>query len=213
MLRGYLDAVTSSGHIEGWAYDTQSPFSALQVAIVAEDGRELGRCLACGYREDLLQAGYAAGWCAFRTRLTESPTGIRSFGLLALDNGASSNLIAYQSVPYVVREETPIQTVSELFASDPTQIGSLEQLRGCNELFSAFIKLKGVDAFVRAAYVYLLARTADPSGLAAYRRLLRSKKVTPYGLLLTIANSDEYRSRIWRQHCAPMMRAFPFRVD
>jgi hypothetical protein len=211
MLKGYLDAVTSSGHIAGWAYDSESPLSALNVSIVANDGRELGQGLACRFREDLLNAGHAAGWCAFRIKLTHSTTGIRSFGLVVINREAHPSLVLHQAVPYVVSEEAPIRTVKDLVAADPTQIGSLDQLRGCDEIFNRFVKTQGIDAFVRTAYLYLLHRPADASGHAAYRKHLRSRKVGPYGLLLAIADSDEYRSRS-RQHFAPTNPAFPFQV-
>jgi hypothetical protein len=211
MLRGYLDAVTSSGHVEGWAYDSESPMSPVNVSIVADDGRDLGQGIACSYREDLVDAGHAGGWCAFRIRLSESTTGIRSFGLVAIDRAGHPSLVLHQPIPYVVREEAPIRTIPDLIAADPTRIGSLDQLRGCDGLFKTFVKTQGIDAFVRAAYLYLLHRPADSSGKAAYRKHLRTRKVTPYGLLLVIADSDEYRSR-FRQHCAPTMPAFPFRI-
>jgi Domain of unknown function (DUF4214) len=212
MLKGYLDAVTSSGHIEGWAYDSESPSSPLTVSIIADDGRELGQGIAGNFREDLLNAGHAAGWCAFRIKLTRSTTGIRSFGLVSIDRSAQPSLVLHQAVPYVVSEEAPIRTVADLVAADPTQIGSLDQLRGCDDLFNRFVKAQGIDAFVRAAYLYLLHRPADASGHMAYKKHLRSKKVTPYGLLLAIADSDEYRSRS-RQHFAPTNSGFPFRVS
>jgi len=211
MLKGYLDAVTSSGHIEGWAYDSESPLSPLNVSIIAHDGRELGQGMACSFREDLLNAGHVAGWCAFRIKLTHSTTGILSFGLVVINQQAQPSLVLHQAVPYVVREEAPIRTIADLVTADPTQIGSLDQLRGFDSLFNAFIKAQGIDAFVRAAYLYLLHRPADASGHAAYKKYLRSKKVSPYGLLRAIADSGEYRSRP-RQHFAPTNPAFPFRV-
>ena len=211
MLTGYLDAVTSSGHIAGWAYDTDRPFPCLRVAILTDDGREIGRGLACGFRVDLMMAGMAGGWCAFKVKLGESPTGIRSFGLMALDREANASLIARQSVPYVVQEETPIRSIPDLIADDPTQMTSLDQLSGCDDIFKQYIKDYGIDTFVRTAYLYVLARPADPAGLATFRKLLKAGNVTPYGLLVAMSNSDEYRSKA-PQHCAPTMPAFPFRI-
>lgn len=210
MLRGYLDVVTSSGHIEGWAYDSEDPLAAVRVRIIADDDHELGVGTAHGYREDLAAAGHAAGWCAFRIRLKES-TGVRTFGLVVVDHEGGEVILHRQAVPYAVREETPIGSLSELLASDPTLIDSLEQLRGCNPLFERFIKTKGPAAFVGAVYVYLLGRPADGTGLNAYQTHLRSKRVSPYELLRTIADSDEYRS-CPRHHWAPTAPAFPFRL-
>ncbi len=211
MLRGYLDAITSSGHIEGWAYDTEAPFAGLHVSVLADDGRCLGQGIAGGFREDLMAAGIAGGWCAFRIRLSSSTTGVRAFDLMRLAGKSGAELIARQSVPYVVREEEPIQTVSELIDADPTRITSLHQLSGCDFLFKQFVKANGSEAFVRTAYMYLLARSADPPGLLAYKRYMESKGVTPYGVLLAISDSEEYRSKE-RRHLAPTASAFPFLV-
>jgi hypothetical protein len=211
MLRGFLDVVTSSGHIEGWAYDSEDALGAMRVRIIADDGRELGSGSAHAYREDLAGAGHAAGWCAFRVRLAES-TGVRTFGLVAVDRAGREIILYRQAVPYAVREETPIRSLPELLVSDPTLIESLGQLRGCNPLFEQFIEAKGAAAFVAAVYVYLLSRPADGSGLTAYQAHLRSSRVSPYDLLVRIADSDEYRSRP-RYHWAPTAPAFPFRLN
>jgi len=211
MLKGYLDVVTSSGHIEGWAYDSADVFGAVRVRITADDSRELGVGRAHRYREDLAGAGHAGGWCAFRIRLAAS-TGVRSFGLVAADREGREVVLQRRPVPYAVREDAPIRSLAELFGSDPTLITSLEQLRGCNSLFERFIEVKGSASFVRAVYVYLLGRPADTSGLRGYETYLRSKRVNPFELLLTIADSDEYRSRP-RYHWAPTAAAFPFRLS
>lgn len=210
MLKGYLDVVTSSGHIEGWAYDSEDVFGAVRVRITADEGREIGVGSAHRYREDLAEAGYAGGWCAFRIRLAES-TGVRTFGLIATDRKGREVLLQRRPVPYAVGEDSPICSLSGLFESDPTIISSLQQLRGCNPLFEQFIEANGSESFVRAVYVYLLGRPADTAGLKAYETHLRSKRVNPFELLLTIADSDEYRSRP-RYHWAPTEPAFPFRL-
>jgi hypothetical protein len=206
-----LDVVTSSGHIEGWAYDSDDALGAVRVRIIADDGRELGVGSANSYRDDLAGAGHAAGWCAFRIRLVES-TGVRAFGLVATDREGHEVVLQRRAVPYAVLEDTPIRSVAELLKSDPTLITSLEQLRGCNPFFEQFIKARGPAAFVRAVYVYLLGRPADAHGLEAYQTHLRSQRVSPFELLMTIADSDEYRS--WpRYHWAPTASAFPFRLN
>jgi hypothetical protein len=212
MLRGYLDAVTSSGHIEGWAYDTETPFAGLRIAIVDHNNQLLGRGFARGFREDLLAADIAGGWCAFRIKLTGATTGVPIFGLGSIDADGRTELILRQSVPYVVREEEPIRAVQSLLESDPTRINSLRQLVGCEELFNDFIRVNGPDAFIRRAYLYLLERPADASGLAAYMKHLKAKKVGPYALLVALADSEEYRSRE-RQHPAPASPAFPFHLE
>ena len=211
MLKGYLDVVTSSGHIEGWAYDSDDALGAVRVRIIADNDRELGVGSAHRYRDDLAGAGHAAGWCAFRIRLTES-IGVRTFGLVVMDREGREVVLQRMAVPYAVLEETPIRSLAELLKDDPTLITSLEQLRGCNPFFEKFVKARGPAAFVRAVYVYLLGRPADACGLDAYQTHLRSTRVSPFELLLMIADSDEYRSQP-RYHWAPTASAFPFRLN
>jgi len=112
---------------------------------------------------------------------------------------------------YVSAGERPIATIDELIADDPTCIASLSHLRGCNGLFVEFIRRHGHADFVRAAYLYLLNRPADAKGLNEYVRYLRETRMPPWQFLLMLSDSDEYRSRA-RQHCAPTMAAFPFRI-
>jgi hypothetical protein len=70
--------------------------------------------------------------------------------------------------------------------------------------------VRGVEAFVRAAYAYVLGRPADASGLASYGELLRKSTLTPLQLLTTLTDCDEFRSRP-RLLAAPITTAFPFR--
>ena len=210
-LKGYLDVVTSSGHIEGWAYDCEDVFGAVRVRITADDGSEIGVGSAHRFREDLAEAGHAGGWCAFRIRLVVS-TGVRTFGLVVTDPKGHEIVLQRRAVPYAVREDSPICSLSGLLESDPTVITSLEQLRGCNLSFEQFIEAKGSESFVRAVYVYLLGRPADAAGLNAYETHLRARRVSPFELLLTVADSEEYRSRP-RFHWAPTAPAFPFRLN
>ncbi|MGO9990994.1 MAG: DUF4214 domain-containing protein [Steroidobacteraceae bacterium] len=204
--------MTSSGCVDGWAYDTEVPFRPLIVSIVADKNREIAWGVAHGYREDLVDAGCSTGWCAFRLRLDQWPANVPWRALTVVDRATGRSILELDSLPYVVAKEMHIQTIPDLVAADPTMIQSLQQLRGCGGLFSAFIVAHGIDAFVRTAYIYLLSRSADASGLKSYRNHLRAKNVTPYELLLAIADSDEYRSRP-RQHVAPIVGAFPFRVE
>jgi hypothetical protein len=212
MLRGRLDSVTSTGYVVGWAYDTEKPFWPLEVAVMADDAREVAWGLAHGYRDDLVEGGCATGWCEFRLKLDPWPVVAPWRALSVVERATGRAIVRKEMLPFVMSEEKFIDTIDALLATDPTMIQSLQQLRGCEELFQTYIAAHGVDAFVRSAYVYLLSRPADDSGLAAYRNHLRAKKVTAYKLLLAIADSDEYRLRP-RQHCAPTVGAFPFRVD
>ncbi len=209
MLRGHLDAVSSAGYVEGWAYDTEAPCRPLTVTIVDDGNREIAWGVAHAHREDLVDAGCGTGWCAFRLRLVEWPVSRPWRALVLADRATQVAIFRRELLPYVARPEKFIETIPELIAADPTLITSLQQLSGCEGLFGRFIKTHGIDAFVRAAYLYLLGRPADLSGLRSYGKHLRAKNVTPHGLLLAIANSDEYRARP-RQHCAPNVAAFPF---
>jgi hypothetical protein len=65
MIRGHLDAVTSGGFAEGWAFDSDSPQVVVTVALRAADGTELGRGLANLHRADMADLGFRFGWCAF----------------------------------------------------------------------------------------------------------------------------------------------------
>jgi len=212
MLKCHLDAVTSSGYVEGWAYDTATPSNPITVSIMADEEREVAWGLAHGHRNDLMEADCSTGWCAFSLKLDPWPPVIPWRALKVVDRTSGRAILTTEFLPYIVKKDMAIETVSQLVASDPTMIQSLQQLRGCAAIFAAFIRANGMDGFVRAAYIYLLGRPADASGLKSYRNHLRAKNVTPFELLLAIADSDEYRS-CPRQHCAPTMAAFPFRIE
>jgi hypothetical protein len=211
MLRGHLDAIVSTGFLRGWAFDTAAPCAPLTVSILADEAREIAWGIAHGYREDLVRAGCATGWCAFELRLDEWPVR-RPWSALSLIRRSDRSVITQtRALRLVETADKHVDTLEELIAEDPTHIKSLAQLRGCKKLFDDFIASRGTEAFVRAAYVYLLARPADASGLKSYATHLKAKKVTPYELLLTIADSEEYRARP-RRHSAPSVAAFPFRI-
>jgi Domain of unknown function (DUF4214) len=211
MLRGFLDAVTSSGHVEGWAYDTASPLRPLTVGILNDRGVELGWCTASRYRDDLATANCAAGWCAFRIRLGQPFRCVAGEGMTLIERHSGKHIIRRCPMSYISLNEAPIDNIADLMASDPTCISSLAQLRGCNELFGTIIKTRGIVEFVRTAYLYVLSRSADPSGLKAYAKHYESNSMLPHELLIILADSDEYRSKA-RRHCIPTNPAFPFRL-
>jgi hypothetical protein len=63
-LRGYIDEISESGLIRGWAWDEMNP--ELPVLLQIRLGnRHIGSVLACDYRQDLHQAGFGQGNCAF----------------------------------------------------------------------------------------------------------------------------------------------------
>jgi uncharacterized protein YceK len=90
--------------------------------------------------------------------------------------------------------EPGVSVLEEVIASDPTLVRSIAQLSGCNTVFADFVAAQGVQAFVRAAYVYILGRPADASGLATYSALLQDGLLPPYELLKALHESEEFRS-------------------
>jgi hypothetical protein len=110
-----------------------------------------------------------------------------------------------ETAPYHVND------VSELESNDPTVINSLDQIETFEDIFNNFIRSKGVDAFVRAAYVYVLGRSIDDEGIVLYSRLIRQTRLSPYAMLRTLADSAEFRERP-RSLVAPTQPGFPFRI-
>lgn len=193
MLHGCLDAITSSGYVEGWAYDTDTPLQPLTVSIVA-DGVERAQGLANRYRADLADAGCGTGWCAFRLRLSGSVTRLRRIGVSLREATSQVEIDSVPGLTLAEDHEPGLTALDQVFRADPTLILSIDQLRGCGALFADFIAARGVEAFVRAAYVYVLGRPADESGLAAYSALLREGALAPYDLLRILHDSDEFRA-------------------
>ena len=210
MLRGYIDGIASSGYIDGWAFDSDRPLDPLVIGILDEHEQEVAWGLAHLYREDLSAAGCAAGWCAFRVRTGASVSRLRRQALTLVDRVAKGAIVRRFPVPYAEDWDGTLTTIAEVVASDPTTITSIVQLRGCEEIFVRFMYTHGVDAFIRAAYVYALGRPADASGLGSYGQKIRKNLLTPFQLLENMTASDEFRSRP-RLLAAPNTSGFPFR--
>jgi len=209
MVRGWLDELTSAGHVTGWAVDTAALDRALPIAILDAAGQEIAWGLAHRYRADLADAGIGTGWCGFRVRLSVPTRGLRRRALSLADRATGTRLHHADPPRYTEEVDTPIAAVDDLVGADPTLIGDITQLRGCEPLFSAYIKARGVNAFIRAAYVYALGRPADEAGLARYGGLIRQATLLGYDLLAILADSDEFRARP-RALAAPNMPSFPF---
>jgi hypothetical protein len=211
-LRGGLDGVCHGGYVEGWAYDVRRQLHPLPVIVIDDRRREVARGLAGGYRKDLAYEGHAAGWCGLRLRLHDDPAKLawKRMSLVFAKN--REQIFRSESIPYLVTDPGRVEGIAGLVAQDPTVIQSLDQLRACDEVFNEYIRARGLQAFVRAAYRYLLSRPADANGLSSSMKHLHDGALSPFGLIQTIADSEEYRSRP-RQHCAPIMPAFPFRVE
>jgi hypothetical protein len=210
MLRGHLDSLISSGMFEGWAYDTAAPADALIVSITDEGGAEVASGFAHRYRDDLVAANCGIGWCAFQLRTKESVSRLRKMPLRLVEKKSARVIYSVDSIKYVEGADERLTSLEEVGRFDPTVIQSVEQLSGCGSIFDVCIKARGVDAFVRAAYVYVLSRPADAEGLALYGKLIRQALLSPYVMLRTLAESSEFRSRP-RSLVAPNMVGFPFR--
>jgi hypothetical protein len=208
--KGYLDAVTSSGYVEGWAYDSATPLDPLTVAVLNPEQIEIAWGIANQYREDLAVSGCGTGWCAFRLRIEDSVNRLEPPALTLVDRGSGTAIATRHPVPLREDDDQPIRQIANLFASDPTTLQSVDQLQGCKHIFAHFVDRQGVEDFVRAAYGYLHARSADAVGLSHYATLVRESAVAPYDLLVRMADSDEFRSRA-RLLAAPHSMAFPFR--
>lgn len=195
MFRGHLDSLTQGGIAEGWAFDDARPDLALIVSLHREDGAELGRGFAWAFRRDLAEAGLRHGWCAFRLRLSEGAEALRGTRLILRDAASGAQIHASDSwrVPDV--QDAPCTTLSQIAAQDPTVLRGLHQLSGCGALFAAFIARHGTAEFVRAAHGYLLDRAPDHATLESHETLLRMGAVTPFGLLMLLAETEDFRAQ------------------
>ena len=210
MLKGYVDGIASSGYVEGWAFNSDTPLEPLTIAIVDDKDRELAWGLAHHYREDLCAAGLAAGWCGFRVKSAYPVSRLMKRALTLIDRSSGAKILRRYPVPHARERDVVLSSVADIVASDPTMMPSIFQLKGCDDILGRFMKERGAGALVRAAYAYVLGRPVDPSGLVSYSKLLEKKSLTPFQLLATLCASDEFRSRP-RLLAAPNTARFPFR--
>jgi hypothetical protein len=194
MLRGHIDVLLSAGYIHGWAFDSDRPEKPLNVLITDKAGSIVASGLAHHYREDLVEAGCGVGWCEFRLRVS-SVSSLRRQALTLVEAQSRLEIARADKIAYQESGEIDVRSVEKLILTDPTMTYHVDQLKGCDGLFRNFIRERGVEAFVRAAYVYMLARQADPSGLKRYGRMIRTGALSPFALLGILADSEEFRSR------------------
>ena len=195
MIKGNIDNLTSSGFIEGWAFDDAVSSRPLAVRVLVSDGHEVACGLAHHFRQDLADVGYGFGWCAFKLRLNGSVDSVRNEPLSLCTSPDGAPFVTCANLPIVETPELLCETVDQVLEQDPTRLVSIGQLRSAERQMANFITRQGVAEFVRCAYVYVLSRQADDDGLLSYSRLLRSGAITPFGLINTLAESGEYRSR------------------
>jgi hypothetical protein len=210
-LHGHFDSVTSSGFALGWALDADLPLRPLAISILS-DGDEVAAALANCYREDLAEAGHGAGWCAFRARLALPPNEAQQRTLVLVESVSRTVIHIPTPLKYEEDSAPAITSLSDLLASDPTLLGPLDRLQGCRPVFETYIDRRGIESFVRAAYVYMLGRPADTEGIVTYARLLRQAMLEPVDVLLALSESNEFRGRA-HMLSAPNTPAFPFNPD
>ena len=211
VLRGHLDAITTTGYVEGWAYDENSVGRPLHLEVLHND-EPIASGLAHLYRSDLVDAGCGTGWCAFRFRFEGSIARLRTGPYLLHEMRSRTRFCETYDLRVLEDGGDEIPSVDALLDDDPTVAVSVEQLRGCSEIFNRYIQAQGVDAFVRRMYSYILNRPADAGGAVLYATHIRRATLTAFQGAQAIADSDEYRSRR-PSLAAPTSPGFPFNVD
>ncbi len=210
MLRGHIDALTSSGYIEGWAFDDEAPLQPLVVCVMAGSA-EVALGIASRYRWDLAEdGGFGTGWCAFRLRVSGPAEALRDQPLALLE--ASAQIEIQPPVAATLAEDSDMN-LSELDAivlADPTLVHRIEQLSGCGRVFADFIAAAGLEAFVRAGYVYVLGRPADHAGMSAYVTRLGNQSIAPWDFIKELYDSAEFNAAP-RLLAAPSEPGFAFR--
>ena len=208
MLRGHIDSLTTSGLVEGWAYDEARPFSPLGVAVLTATGDMIAGGHADLFRDDLALAGNAYGWCAFRLAVSLAPETASGRPLRLVE--ATTRAVIFEGAA-ALQDVGPheIHDLDALKAADPTALASVEQLESLAPVLDAYFEARGVDAFIGAAYLYVFGRPVDPSGLASFGRLLRTRRLTPYAMLLALAEGPEFHEKA-RTLTPPNRPGFPF---
>jgi hypothetical protein len=209
MLHGNLDVLVSAGYFEGWAYDDQALAEPILVSVVDGDDLEVASGLAHLYRPDLVTAKCGLGWCHFRLKTEEPVSKLRKSSFRLLERTSGQTLCSLDRITYLEASDISFHSVEAVSESDPTIVRFIDELSGCEALLDKFIKTRGVDAFVRTAYVYVLGRPADAEGLALYGKLIRRTSISPFTMMQTLASSTEFHSRP-RSLVAPNMVGFPF---
>jgi hypothetical protein len=203
MPRGHLDWVDRCGLIVGWAY-------AMLVSVVDAENFEIAAGLAHHYRQDLAKEGFARGWCHFRLRTRKPIDAIRGQPLRLIDKTTNEVLNGPRVVTYLETPEPFFDNVEQLIAGDPTVLQSSDQIEACEADLQAFAASRGVEAFVRTAYVYVLGRV-DHKGLALHKRLVTEGRLFPSAMIRLLADSAEFRTS-GRRLAAPNSSDFPFKL-
>jgi hypothetical protein len=209
MPHGHIDTVDRCGLIAGWAYDETRPFDVMLISIVDPDDFEIAAGLAHHYRQDLAKEGFAHGWCHFRLRSNKPIEAVRGQPLRLIDSTTNEVLHGPRVVNYIESQEPFFDSVGQLIEGDPTVLRSTDQIEACEEDLKAFAASRGVEAFVRTAYVYVLGRV-DHTRLALHKQLVDEGRLSPYAMIRLLAESAEFRTS-GRRLPAPNDLNFPFR--
>lgn len=210
-MRGYLDNLTSSHYLEGWAVDDAQPVKALTVSVLCQ-GQEIAWGLAHRFRKDLMDSGVGTGWCAFRLKVEGSIDALPRSELKLMVRGTDTVLHVNPSISCIEDRDSGPISVEALILEDPTVVHEIWQLRGCEYVARNYIKRRGVEEFVRTAYLYVLGRPADVTGMDAYVKSIREGTLSAVQVIEGLADSDEFR-RASRGLTAPCDRGFPFIAD
>lgn len=208
MIKGRIERLNSDGFVEGFAWDTSAPERMLHVHARATDGETVAEGLAHLYRDDLAEVRVGLGWCGFRLRLRRPATDFQRSGLALYESSSGARLDLADQIP-IADGEAPAPSLSVIGGYDPFSCDAVSALRACDGLFDRHIQANGARAFVRAAYLYLLDRRADPETLALNLALLERGALTPFGLIELLADSAEFRSEP-RRMAGPKAPEFPF---
>ena len=207
-LVGHLDALLTSGYIEGWICDRTDPGANPEVRVVAGTAT-IARGFACRFRRDLMEAGLSWGWNSFRLRLAKQPPPAPTQPSLRLFSGMA--LVWSGPVRWVHDQDHQYTSVAHLISGDPTQVRDPAMLQGLRNYLKQVHASLGAEAFVRRCYLAILGRAADPSGMAGYTQALATGRAEPFDIVAGLMNSVEFRNRSNGLH-PPVLPSFPFRL-
>ncbi len=189
--------------------DEQNFARPVAVGIQAA-GAEIASGLANRFRRDLITAGIGYGWCAFRLKLLVDPGMLEHEPAVLVDLHAQTEIVSALCPIILDGPQMLLTSVADISLADPTTLQNIDQLAGCTVLFDDFIEAEGVDAFVSRAYGYVLGRPVDEASLLSYTAALRSAALTPYEMLKTLAESEEFQLKSTLM-LAPTEPGFAFR--
>lgn len=209
MLFGQIEAVTTAGFVDGWAFDDTDELRPLNLAVFTDSG-EVARGQADRYRADLVMDGRGMGWCCFHLRLSVAYTGLAYAPLRLRVEGAPDDIAVVEAVEIVEAVEHPLTSVAAVLADDPTLLQDINQLSGCERLFAEIVAKRGVAVFLNLSCNYLLDRPVQIAELIAYADGLRQGVLSPLDVLKDIHDGKAFQVSP-RRLAAPTQTGFAFR--